>query len=204
MILSSILKKQKQQHNTLRIIRAYINELYKLLNMLASLKSAKSITKVIKSCNIKKLSAKFLFNNAINTILKPSNIKAKENLISYIININLSPTNTIISVTDIKGSPKISLSAGLINLTKRQKKIQPMALINIFKVLLLKARFLRYNPIALHFKNTKSYYESLIIKGLKDKLFIKSIQSYNLSPHNGCRPKKIKRIKRRTKRMVLR
>jgi ribosomal protein S11 len=107
-------------------------------------------------------------------------------------------------VTDIKGNPKISLSAGLINLTKRQKKTQPMALINIFKILLLKARFLKDNPIALHFKNTKPYYESLIIRVLKDKLYIKSIQSYNLSPHNGCRPKKIKRIKRRTKRMVLR
>lgn len=201
MILSSILKKQKRQQNTLRILQANINELYKLLNTLTSLKSAKSITKVIKSCNIEKLATKFLYKN---TILKPLNVKAKENLISYIVNINLSPTNTIISVTDIKGSPKISLSAGLINLTKRQKKTQPMALINILKVLLLKARFLRYNPIALHFKNTKSYYESLIIKGLKDKLFIKSIQSYNLSPHNGCRPKKIKRIKRRTKRMVLR
>lgn len=79
-----------------------------------------------------------------------------------------------------------------------------MALVNIFKVLLLKVGFLRNAPVAIHFKNTKAFYQSFLIKALKDKLFIKSIQSYNLSPHNGCRPKKLKRIKRRTKRMVLR
>lgn len=204
MILSSILKKQKNQHNTLKLIRAYINELYKLLIFLTYLKSPKSLVKVITDSNSKKLYTKFLHNNTISSASTALKSKVKENIISYIININLSPTNTIISVTDIKGNPKISLSAGLINLTKRQKKTQPMALINIFKVLLLKARFLKNNPIALHFKNTKPYYESLIIKVLKDKLYIKSIQSYNLSPHNGCRPKKLKRIKRRTKRMILR
>lgn len=204
MILSSILKKQKEQYNTLNLIRSYINELYKLLNMLIYVKSPKFLVNTIKNSNLKKLYARFWYNNTINKVLTISETKVKENVISYIININLSPTNTIVSVTDIKGNPKISLSAGLIKLTKRQKKTQPMALINIFKVLLLKARFLKDYPTALHFKNTKSYYESLIIKVLKDKLYIKSIQSYNLSPHNGCRPKKIKRIKRRTKRMVLR
>jgi len=204
MILSSILKKQTKQYDTLKLICIYINELYKLLKLLTYLKSPKSLAKVIANSNSEKLSEKFLYNNTINNLPTALKTKVKENMISYIVNINLSLTNTIISVTDIKGNPKISLSAGLINLTKRQKKTQPMALINIFKVLLLKARFLKKNPIALHFKNTKPYYESLIIKVLKDKLYIKSIQSYNLSPHNGCRPKKIKRVKRRTKRMVLR
>jgi small subunit ribosomal protein S11 len=204
MILSSILKKQKRQYDTLELIRIYINELYKLLNLLIYLKSPKSLAKFIANSTSEKLSTRFSYNNTITNVLTTLKTKVKENVISYIININLSPTNTIISVTDIKGNPKISLSAGLINLTKRQKKTQPMALINIFKILLLKARFLKDNPIALHFKNTKPYYESLIIRVLKDKLYIKSIQSYNLSPHNGCRPKKIKRIKRRTKRMVLR
>ena len=124
-------------------------------------------------------------------------------LINYIININLSLTNTLICVTDTKGRILLSFSSGLVNLTKRQKKSQPLALITIFKVLITKAKFLKNKPVALHFKNTKSFYESIIIKTLKDKLFIKTVQSYNLTPHNGCRPKKLKRIKRRTKRMVL-
>lgn len=124
-------------------------------------------------------------------------------VINYIINVNLSLTNTLVCVTDSSGKVLLSFSSGLINLTKRQKKLQPMALVSIFKILLIKASFLKNKSVALHFKNTKPFYESVIIKTLKDKLFIKTIQSYNLNPHNGCRPKKLKRIKRRTKRMVL-
>ena len=97
----------------------------------------------------------------------------------------------------------ISISAGSLNLTKFQKKTQPMALLSIFKVLLLKAKFLKNRPIALHFKNVKRFHESFFINILKTKLFIQSFQSYNLVPHNGCRPKKIKKIKIRTKRLVL-
>ena len=76
--------------------------------------------------------------------------------------------------------------------------------INLFKVLIVKAKFLKNKPIALHFKNTKSFYETLIINLLQNKYYIVSVQSCNLSPHNGCRPKKLRRTKIRTKRKVLR
>ena len=97
----------------------------------------------------------------------------------------------------------ISISAGLLKLTKYQKRAQPTALLNIFKILLSKAKFLQNKAVALHFKNVKRFHELFFITALKKKIFIKSFQSYNLMPHNGCRPKKIKRIKRRTKRLVL-
>ena len=68
----------------------------------------------------------------------------------------------------------------------------------ILKHLILKANFLYNKIVVIHFKNAKIYYESLVIKLLSNILFIKSIKSYNLSPHNGCRPKKLKRFKQRT------
>jgi len=123
-----------------------------------------------------------------------------QNLVNYVMNIQMSATNTLISLTDSKGNPVVSLSGGSINLKKRQKRLQPLALVNILKFLLLKARFLHNKTIAVHFKNVKTYYESMVIKMLKRVLFIKSIKSYNLQPHNGCRPKKMKRFKQRTKR----
>lgn len=129
--------------------------------------------------------------------------KPKQNLIMSIINVVVSPTNTFVNVVDLKGKVLISISAGSLNLTKFQKKTQPMALLSIFKILLLKAKFLQNSPVALHFKNVKRFHESFFINLLKKKLFIQSFQSYNLTPHNGCRPKKIKKIKIRTKRMVL-
>ena len=128
----------------------------------------------------------------------------KQNMVSYIINIILTPTNTVVNITDIKGNVLISISAGLIKLTKFQKRSQPTALLNIFKILLSKSKFLKNKAVALHFKNVKRFHELFFIAALKNKIFIKSFQSYNLIPHNGCRPKKIKRIKRRTKRLVLR
>ena len=203
MILSNILSLQKKQTGNLKPTKTYVENLSILLKILNQLKSDKSISKVLKNKITNNLYSKFILTKSKNSF-NSKNKLIKENLISYVINVNLSPTNTLVNVTDINGNPKIAFSAGLVNLTKSQKKAQPMALINIFKALLLNAMFLTNKPVALHFKNTKSFYESLIIKALKDKLFIKSVQSYNLSPHNGCRPKKLKRVKRRTKRMVLR
>lgn len=127
--------------------------------------------------------------------------KLKKNLLHYIINIITTNTNTFINVTNVKGDPIIDLKAGSLNLRKRQKKTQPFALIKILKLLLLKSPFLHNKIVSIHFKNVKLYYESMIIQMLKEVLFIKSIKSYNLSPHNGCRPKKLKRFKKRTKSM---
>lgn len=175
----------------------YIYKLIRLIKFLNVTKTSKKKIKKLLIDNKNKSINKFNINNIKKKILK-------QNVVSYIINVVLSPTNTIVNVTDIKGNVIISISAGLINLTKFQKRSQPMALLNIFKILLSKSKFLQNKTVALHFKNVKRFHELFFVTALKNKVFIKSFQSYNLTPHNGCRPKKIKRIKRRTKRLVLR
>ena len=145
MILSNILKAHKNLPDNSKVTHTYVEKLTALLFLLNRLKSTKTLAQVLKEEKSKSLYSKFDSNNSIKN---SSDLKfkiAKESLISYIININLSPTNTLVNVTDVKGNPKLSFSAGLIKLTKKQKKAQPMALINIFKVLLLKARFLKTN-----------------------------------------------------------
>ena len=72
-----------------------------------------------------------------------SSLKLNKNLVMYIINVILSATSTVVNVVDLKGRVLISISAGSLNLTKFQKRTQPMALLNIFKVLLLRAKFLK-------------------------------------------------------------
>ena len=118
----------------------------------------------------------------------------KQNLVRYIIHVNLTRTNTLISITDIKGNVKLFNSSGQVNLRGKQKTKQPVALINILKRVLLKTKFMQDEPLAIHFKNTRSHYEAFIIKMLKTKFFIKTIRSYNTQPHNGCRARKIKRF----------
>jgi len=122
-----------------------------------------------------------------------------QKLISYIININLSLTNTLINVNDIKGNPKFFYSAGMFNLQKTQKVRQPKAIIIILKALLVKIKAFRTKPVALHFNNLFFNHQSYIYKKLNQKIFIKLVTSYNYHPHNGCRLKKKKRIKIRTR-----
>ena len=122
-----------------------------------------------------------------------------QKLISYVININLSLTNTLINVNSIKGNPKFFYSAGMFNLQKTQKIRQPKAIITILKALLVKMKIFRAKPVALHFNNLFFNYQSYIYKKLKRKVFIKLVTSYNYHPHNGCILKKKKRIKIRTR-----
>lgn len=122
-----------------------------------------------------------------------------QKLISYVINVNLSLTNTLINVNDIKGNPKFFYSAGMFNLQKTQKVRQPKAIITILKSLLVKMKVFRTKPVALHFNNLFFNHQSYIYKKLKRKIFIKLVTSYNYHPHNGCRLKKKKRIKIRTR-----
>ena len=123
----------------------------------------------------------------------------KQKLISYVININLSPTNTLINVNNIKGNPKFFQSAGMFNLQKKQKTRQPKAIITILRGLLLKSKTFKIKPVAVHFNNLFSNYQSYIFKKLKKKIFTKLVTSYTYRPHNGCRLKKKKRIKMRTR-----
>ena len=124
----------------------------------------------------------------------------KHTPLNYILTLVKSQTNTLATLANTEGKLLISLSSGCLNLKKRQKKLQPLALISLLKSLILNANFSNKESITIHFKNVKSYYESLVVNLLKNIIFIKSIKSYNLQPHNGCRPKKLKKIKRRTKK----
>ena len=143
-------------------------------------------------------------NKKIKSLSQIQNLKESaqvaQNLINYVLNVQITTTNTLVSLANSKGQPVVSFSGGSINLKKRQKRVQPLALVNILIILMLKARFLHNKTVAVHFTNVKNYYESLIIKMLRKVMFIKLVKSYNLQPHNGCRPKKLKSFKRRTKR----
>jgi ribosomal protein S11 len=197
MILLKILPKV----NTMNIVKIkyYIYQLKQLIEFFNYVKNFKKFKYIKKLISIYIL---FKFSKNLNFVNINENIKknAKQNLIKYIINIHFSNTNTLVNVTDIKGNPIILLTSGLIKLKGKEKKTQPIALLNIFKVLLVKAKFLFKTPIALHFKNVKTFYESFLINSLKNKVFIKAIRSYNLVAHNGCRLKKLSRFKRRTKK----
>jgi ribosomal protein S11 len=122
-----------------------------------------------------------------------------QKLLSHVINISLSLTNTVVNINSVKGNPKFFYSAGMFNLQKKQKTRQPKAIITILRALLLKSKILKTKPAAVHFNNLFFNHQSYIFKKLKQKIFAKLVTSYLQGPHNGCRLKKKKRIKIRTK-----
>jgi len=175
----------------------YLNKLLNKISVLRVTKDIKAVKRLRFLLAVKLLSKSKVLRFCHKFSSKPiTTERFRQNLVAYIITINLTNTNTIISVTDIKGNVKIFYSSGQVNLKGKQKIKQPAALINILKQLIAKAKFIKQEPVALHFRNTKPHYESFIVKMLKNRFFLKTIRSYNLQPHNGCRPKKIKRFKR--------
>lgn len=117
-----------------------------------------------------------------------------ENLVTYIIDINFSRSNTFVHVMDFSGKVKFFYSAGSFNYSGKTKKSRFTVFRDIYRVLVSKLKILRGKPIALHLKNV-GYNKFWIIKKLKKKFFIKSIKSFNLYPHNGCRKRKMRRKK---------
>lgn len=115
--------------------------------------------------------------------------------IKYIIGIFISKTNITIYLTNIKGEIKYFVSSSSLKLNKRQNKTA--TIIKLFKILLFKNPFLKKeNCTVLHFKNinqrTALTAYSFIANYFKNIL---SIKIFNNKPHNGCRPKKVKRKK---------
>lgn len=131
---------------------------------------------------------KFNINYLTNESMK--NIKNRVvPLTSYVININLSNSNSSILITNRTGKIKAYCTSGILGFSKTQK----YTIIALLKKVLYNYNFLDNKTAIIIFKGLKKYHK-LIISRLKKKVHIKAIIYNNLLPHNGCRPKKIRRI----------
>ena len=166
------------------------------------------ITKFLKYINIKKQYFKQL-NNQISLVenIKKKDYKAlnsdlffkkfilKEKLlVKYILDISFLKTNTFIHVIDCNGNIKFFYSAGSLNYKGKQKLARVLILNKFFKMLILQLKFLKNQPVAIHFKNT-GFKIFWFLKKLKTKMFIVCVKNFNVNSYNGCRKKKVKRKK---------
>ena len=130
----------------------------------------------------------------LNLAFKNNFFEKNKNLITYIINISFSPTNTLLHLTNSLGVLKFVCSAGKLFYTGKNKKTRFLIIKSMIHVLLLKFKTLKNKPIILHLKNV-SFTKFWIIKKFKIIFFLKAIKIYNSYPYNGCRKKKIRRKK---------
>ena len=115
----------------------------------------------------------------------------QRSLIVYIINITLSTSNIIISITDKNGNLKDYYTSGKLGFLGSQKT-KKYTLLTILKKFLYNYNYINNKSVLINFKGI-SKNQKLIIKKLKEKVSIKMIKYNNLLPHNGCRPRKKKR-----------
>jgi len=184
MFLSSIIKIHTQNYNNL-IKYLKLDTYIKKIN-----KKVYFLNQLDKKNQLKNLS---LVSNNISSIESP-------NLIKYIISINLLKKNTFITVTDIKGKLKFYCSAGFVDLKGKRKIKQPLALNNLIDTLETEAQFLLNEPLALHLTNINFFSQKYVLSKLEEKFFIIFIKVLDAKPYNGCRPRKLKRGKKRRKK----
>ena len=169
------------------------------INLLkSSLIFYKKILKQVKLLlNINNYTKKKYLDKLLHFICKITNKKKiymyYENLksFSYILHVTLLNSNIIINITDIKGKLITSCCSGIMKFTGSQKT-RYLALINVLKKIKHEIKYLKNNKFAIHFKGLKRN-RRIILKKLNKKINIQVIKFFNLSPHNGCRPKKTRK-----------
>ena len=107
--------------------------------------------------------------------------------------INASYNNTIITLTDLKGNVLVWTSAGSLGF-KGAKKATPFAASKVAERLAQTAKKSGVEKVAVLVKGVGSGRESAVISLASRGLDIISIKDITPIPHNGCRPRKVRRV----------
>jgi|GEM_PF-5791498 len=119
--------------------------------------------------------------------------------IRFIITICFLKTNMFLYLSNPKGENFLKFSSGTVNLIgKRRKKNRKTSILKLLPLLFEETAMLNSENVAVHLINVRTY-RNLLIKLLKLRFSIKIIKTFNHTPFNGCRKRKIKRKKRSKK-----
>ena len=139
---------------------------------------------------------KYIYKQISPTIYKKYNtylFNKTKKYIFFILNLKFLKSNILINITDILGNIRQSVSSGLFGF-KGAEKSNTYALIKLYKHLIIQNKTLTTNSISIHYNSTNQRHNKLIFKYIKNNFIVKNIKFYNLTPYNGCRPKKLKRL----------
>ncbi len=101
--------------------------------------------------------------------------------------------NTLITLTDINGNVVAWASAGSVGF-KGPKKATPFAASRVVDALVEKVKDLDLREVAVFVKGVGSGREAAIRALANHGLEISSIKDVTPIPHNGCRPRKPRRV----------
>lgn len=124
---------------------------------------------------------------------KGSKKKARRNVTKAIAHIKSTFNNTIMTITDLTGATLCWASAGTIGY-KGSRKSTPFAAQRAARSIAEKARKFGIKEIEVRVKGPGSGRESAIRTLQASGLAIKAIEDVTPIPHNGCRPRKKRRV----------
>lgn len=110
-----------------------------------------------------------------------------------LIYIQSSYNNTIVTLTDTQGNVIAWSSAGAVGF-KGPKKATPFAASRVIETLIGKVKKLNIREVAVFVKGVGSGRDAAIRALVNHGLEISSIKDMTPIPHNGCRPRKPRRV----------
>lgn len=119
--------------------------------------------------------------------------KVRKNVARGIVHIRATQNNTIVTVTDLNGETLAFDSAGTIGF-KGARKSTPYAATRAGESAGHKARKMGMTEVEVRVKGTGAGRESAINGLVSTGLRVTAIEDHTPVPHNGCRPRKRRRV----------
>lgn len=119
--------------------------------------------------------------------------RTRRNVSRGIVHIKATFNNTLVAITDTNGDAICSASGGTIGF-KGSRKSTPFAAQRAARTAADKARKMGLNEVEVRVKGPGSGRESAITALQAAGLKIISIEDVTPIPHNGCRPRKKRRV----------
>ena len=119
--------------------------------------------------------------------------KIRKNVVKGIAHIKATFNNTIITITDPNGETLCWDSAGTVGF-KGVRKATPFAATRAAEKCANKARRMGMREIEVHVRGPGSGRESAVSALENNGLHITAVEDHTPIPHNGCRPRKKRRV----------
>ena len=119
--------------------------------------------------------------------------KIRKNVVKGIAYIKASFNNTIITITDVNGETLCWDSAGTVGF-KGARKATPFAATRAAEKCAAKAKRMGMRELEVRVKGPGSGRESAITALAHEGIQITAVEDHTPIPHNGCRPRKKRRV----------
>jgi len=119
--------------------------------------------------------------------------KVRKNVIRGVVHIKATQNNTIVTITDMNGETLAWDSAGTIGF-KGARKSTPFAATRAAETAAGKARKMGLNEVEIRILGSGAGRESAVNGLVAAGLRVTAVEDHTPVPHNGCRPKKRRRV----------